>query len=386
MRVGDRVRITVQLIDARTDHHLWNERYERDLSDVLSLQSEIARSVAAQIHLELTPEEAARLTATRPVNPEAHDAYLRGLHHATAWVSPREGAKALELFEQAARLDPSYAEAHAALAYTYARLGVVILPAAEAMEKARSAAHRALALDEDSALAHAALSQVLYRYDWDWEGGRREIERAVALSPGDAWVLERYSSYLVTVGRFDEAIAVCRRAVDAAPLDPRIRAEYAIRFHFARRSERAREELLRVIGSDPDVPEAYLLLFFVDLELGLAEESTWADQKFRELTGSDAPWVQEVRRGYREGQSTEDHVRAWLNVAVAHREEVPPIAFAHLYAYVGENDLAFEWLEQLYEKRDVNLVLLQVQPMYDPIRSDPRFDDLLRRINYPGAS
>jgi TolB-like protein/class 3 adenylate cyclase len=164
MRAGDRVRITAQLIDARTDHHLWNERYERDLSDVLSLQSEIARSVAAEIQLELTPEEAARLKVTRQVEPEAHDAYLRGLRHASAY-SPREGAKALELFEQAARLDPTYAEAHAALAYTYARLGVFLLSPAEAMEKARSAALRALALDEDSGLAHAALAEVLYRYD-----------------------------------------------------------------------------------------------------------------------------------------------------------------------------------------------------------------------------
>jgi len=356
-----------------------------DLSDVLSLQSEIARSVAAQIHLELTPEEAARLTATRQVNPKAHDAYLRGLQHVGAWVSLREGAKALELFEQAVRLDPAYAEAYAALAYTYTKLSIRLLPPAEAMEKARSAALRALALDENSALAHAALSMVLYRYDWDWEGGRRELERAVALSPGDAWVLERYSAYLLTVGRFDEAIAVCGRAVEAAPFDPRIRAEYGMRFHFARRSERAREELLRVIDSDPDVPDAYILLLFVNLSLGLAEEFIWADQKFRELTGSDTPWVQEVRRDT-EGQSMEDRIRAWLSAAVAHRDEVPPIVFAYFYAYVGENDLAFEWLEQAYERRDASLVIVPVHPLSDPLRSDPRFDDLLRRINYPGAS
>ena len=122
------------------------------------------------------------------------------------------------------------------------------------------------------------------------------------------------------------------------------------------------------------------------LELGLAEEFIWADQRFRELTGSDAPWRQEVRRGFREGQSMEDRLRAWLSVALAHRDEVHPIAFAYFYAYLGENDLAFEWLEQLYERRDSNLVLLQVHPLWDPIRSDPRFDDLLRRINHPGAS
>jgi TolB-like protein/class 3 adenylate cyclase/Tfp pilus assembly protein PilF len=386
MRAGDRVRVTAQLVDARTDHHLWNERYERDLSDVLSLQSEIARSVAAQIQLELTPQEAARLTATRPVKPEAHDAYLRGLHALSPWASLREGLKAIELFGKAARLDPTFAEAHAALAFTYTRLGFWLLPPAEVMERARSAALRALALDEDSALAHVALAEVLYRYDWDWEGGRRELERAVALSPGDAWVLERYSIYLAIVGRFDESLAVSRRSVDAAPLDPRIRAEYAMRFHFARRSDRAREELLRVIDSDPAVPEAYMILFTVDLELGLAEEATWADQKFREITGSDAPWREEVRRGYREGQSTEDRIRAWLSVAVAHRDEVTPPIFAYCYAYLGENDLAFEWAEQMYERRDPSLVLLPIHPMWDPVRSDPRFDDLLRRINYPGAS
>ena len=119
---------------------------------------------------------------------------------------------------------------------------------------------------------------------------------------------------------------------------------------------------------------------------GGAEECTWADQKAKELTGSDAPWRKELRRGYREGQSTEDRVRAFLSVAVAHRDEVPPLHFAFSYAHIGENDLAFEWLEQMYERRDANLVLLQVHPIWDPIRSDPRFDDLLRRINYPGAS
>ena len=122
-----------------------------------------------EIQLELTPQEAARLTATRQVNPEAHDAYLRGLHHAGAY-SLREGVKALKIFEQAARLDPTYAEAHAALAYTYTRLGILFLPPEEAMEKARSAALRALALDENSALAHVALAEVLFRYDWNWEG------------------------------------------------------------------------------------------------------------------------------------------------------------------------------------------------------------------------
>ena len=121
-----------------------------------------------------------------------------------------------------------------------------------------------------------------------------------------------------------------RRAVEAAPLDPRIRVEYAMRFHWARRFERAREELLRVIDSDPSVPETYFLLFVVDIELGLTEECVWADQKFRELTGSDAPWRQEVRRGYREGQSMEDRIRAWLSVAVAHRDEVHPVVFAYL--------------------------------------------------------
>ncbi len=199
-------------------------------------------------------------------------------------------------------------------------------------------------------------------------------------------MLERYAIYLAQVGRFDEAIAVSMRSVDAAPLDPRIRTEYAMQFHFARRSERAREELLKVIDSDRAVPEAYLLLFFVDLELRLADECIWAEQKFREITGSDAAWRQEVRQGFREGQSTEDRVRAWLSVAVAHRDEVAPTVFAFFYAYLGENDLAFEWLEQLYERRDESLVLLPIHPMWDPVRSDPRFDELLRRINHPGAS
>ena len=251
------------------------------------------------------------------------------------------------------------------------------------MEKARSAALRALALDEGSALAHAALSQVLWRYDRDWEAGRRELERAVEISPNDPLVLDRYSHYLFHLGRHDDAIAAALRAVAVAPLDPRIRTEYATRFVQAGRFERGREELLRVIESAPDLPEPYVSLAVADLKLDLAEEWSWSLAKIYEHSVGVPAWFEELSGSSREGQMLEERIRAFLTLAEQHRDQVPPVLFAGHYAHLGENDLAFEWLERMYESRTPFLVNLRAAAVWDPLRSDPRWDDLMRRIGFP---
>ena len=210
------------------------------------------------------------------------------------------------------------------------------------------------------------------------EAGRHELALAVELSPSDAWVLDRYSVYLTAVERYDDAISLAGRAVEAAPFDPQMRAFYASKFYDAGRFERARDELLRVIDSNPDLPISYAFLHFVDTELGLAEERRWALREFLQRTGGVPPWIEELLPG----QSVEEDVRTLLAAQLEHRDETTIRTMAMNAAHLGENDLASELLEEMYEERHAQLVFLKTPP-FRRLRSDPRFDDLLRRIGFP---
>jgi TolB-like protein/class 3 adenylate cyclase len=384
MRARDRVRITAQLIDARNDRHLWSDRYDRDLSDVLALQSEVARAVAEQVRIELTAEERAALTASRPVDPRAHDAYLRGLQlwGPTTGVGTW-GPPAIEQFERAVELDPGFAEAWAALARTRTDLGVVgfNLRLRGELPKAREAAQRALEIDDRLGRAHATLGYIRLYYDWDFPGAGRASERAVQLSPSDPDALTAYAFYLWQVeGRHAEALDLSERVLRVAPFDLYFRAARVRLFLGARQYERALEEVERVRELAPD---------FVDLDianlyfhLGRLEEAHRAYLAFWERCGTPCDAFREAaERGWAEG-GWEGSQRALLEVLTA-IEGFSPTAIAMIYARIGETDEAFAWLERGYRERDPLMVGMMARPEYDPLRSDPRFDDLLRRIGFP---
>ncbi len=388
MRAGDRVRITVQLIDARDDSNIWADRYDRDLSDVLALQSDVALEIADRIRLELTPQEVARFESRRIVDPEAHDVYLRGMLHLAK--SNLSGAlQAIEYFEQAVERDPEHALAYTGIARAYLLLNTVFryLPPKEAMPKARAAAEKALALDESRGNAHSALGSVRWVYDWDWEQGEAEFRRAVELSPNDPWALQAYGYYLLARSRFDAGLSLFARAIQQSPLELFGRTTYANGLVYARDYERAIEEHLKVLDIDSDFASAVSNLAGLYYELGREEEAyrTWA--RWHRLMGRDEEWRRGYERAYQEA-GFEGAFRYVLasETEPARTEYVNPEDIARGYARLGEIDAAFEWLERAYEERSTSLVFLGSNPFYDPLRSDPRFDDLLRRINYPGTS
>ncbi|MEE9279252.1 MAG: winged helix-turn-helix domain-containing protein [Myxococcota bacterium] len=370
---ADRVRVTTQLIDARSDTHIWSGRYDRELEGVLALYADLARVVAEQIALELTPEEQTALTAPRPVNPPAYDAYLRGLqlkgpvNLGADWVS-----EARAQFERAVELDPDFAEAWAMLASVYDAHALGSPRDPTALQKARKAAERALALDDHLGQAHAALGFIRRHYDWDFAGARCAFERGLQVSPNDPFVLNGYAWSLLWDGRTEEALSVSARLLRVAPLDLTWRSQRVKLFYFARRYERALEEADRVRELDADfIDDSEAPAHFM---LGRFEEA------HRAWMGSGRQ--REVReRGWTKG-GWEGSVRAWLEAAKM--DDHSPFAIAALHTLLGESDDAFAWLERAYcEREPIMVVHLPISPLLDPLRLDPRFRDLLRRIGLP---
>jgi TolB-like protein/class 3 adenylate cyclase/tetratricopeptide (TPR) repeat protein len=379
MRVGDRVRITAQLIDGRTDHHLWSERYDRDLRGVLVLQSDIARAVAKQVRLELTPEQ--RAAASRSVDPRAHDAYLRGLEarrpgrSALQWAPP-----AIAEFERAVELDPDFAEGWAGLANARQWLAWVDPRQRGEFLKAREAADRAIDLDDSIGEGHAALGWVLLGQEWDFEGARRALERAMEVAPSDPFAVHAYAFYLLLVERTEEALSMMERLQRVAPLDRFYRGFRVRNFYYARRYERALDEAQRIRERDPDFRDENVWLSY--FALGRLEEAHQGQLDQYEHCGQPCAWQREaVERGWSEGGWTAS-IRN-LADALRNREDVSPVNVAGAFSIIRDTDEAFAWLERGYRERDPGMTVLRAHPAFDPLRSDHRFQDLLHRIGFP---
>jgi TolB-like protein/class 3 adenylate cyclase len=382
MRAGDRVRITAQLIDAHSDRHIWNDRYDRELSDVLALQSEVARAVAEEIRLELSPSEVAALSSSRRVDPAAYDEYLRGLD-AISRVK-RDHETSVPAFERAVERAPEFAEAWAGLAaarYFRGQRFLLGRNRANPYPEARAAALRALELDDGLGWPQATLALISCAR-WDFPECGRQSARAVELSPGDTWVLGARAGYLMFVGRFEEAISTSSRALRVAPLDPSVRNTYAITLFYARRYEEALMEFERLLELDPERPDFHMHQVY--WMLGRTHDYHEAWLAFFGGYPPFAPLVDARRRGWEEG-GLEGSIRAYLELAepAAREGRFSPVAVASAYADLGEKDVAFDWLEQAMRERDYAMVGLLAWPKWDPLRDDPRYQDLLRRVGFP---
>ena len=386
LRAGDRVRITAQLIDGRSDIHLWADRYDRDLRDVLDVQSDVARAIAREIRLEMTPQEQARLEQRRPTNPRAHEAYLKGRQQMQA-LSPESLHRAIGYFEDAIRIDPEYAAAHASLGLSYCLLTNPLgaISSADAMPRARAAGLRALELDDRLGAAHAVLATVRYLHEWNWSEAEREFERAIALSPSDPWPRTWHSWLLLTMRRPEEALRESQHAVDLTPLNPTIRVSFGIQLALTGRPERGVEEIEKSIELDPDSLMGHRTLSVVYLGLGRPDDAAGSSIRAAELNGAPPETIAGMRQAYSRA-GVEGLARARLEWALElanSKEYFSPAAIAQLYASLGEVDRALEWLEQAYEQRDSNLTILNVGPFARNLHSDPRFVDLVRRIGLP---
>jgi serine/threonine-protein kinase len=387
LRAGNRVRISAQLIQAKPEKHLWAKNYERDLGDVLALQSEVAGAIANEIKIKVTPQEQARLANARPVNPDAHEAYLKGRFY---WNLRRTAGvkKGLEYFQQAIAKDPGYALAYTGLADSYILLGTYgSMAPKEAYPRAKEAALRALELDATLGEAHDSLGTAKTDYEWDWVGAEKEFKRAIELSPGYATAHQRYAYFLTVMGRFNEAIAEAKRAHELDPLSPMINASVGMDLFHARRYDEAIAQFRSALELNPGLVQARDYLCLAYAQQKLYEQALSECQKATALRHMDPRVSPNIARVYAaEGKRTEA-----LNITaraeeVSKRTYVPcegGNAYVALYAALGDTDKAFAQLEKAYEDRCEPLVYLKVNPLSDPLRSDPRFQDLLRRMNFP---
>ena len=379
LRVGDRVRITAQLIDPETNQALWADSYERDLQDVLLLQSEVAQAIAAEIRVALTPEETTRLASARPVNPEAHEAYLKGVFH---WqkLTPEDLDAALSYFELALEKDPDYAPAYVGIANVWAsRNQQGLVPVREATSNQKAAVLKALELDDSLAEAHVALALLETWAEWDWPSAERAFERAIELKPNDANARDWHSHFLNIVRRSDEAMAQIERALELDPLNALYQAVYGVDLILVRRYDDAIAQFRDARRLAPGNAVVHTGLEDAFYLKGMYEE---AFEEKKAAAAGDREMEAALVRGYAEGGYPGAMTRAADTLAVRSNYN-KPMKIAALYASAGKEDQSLDWLEKAFEARDPNIPYISVLPRFDSLRDDPRFQDLLRRMNLP---
>jgi tetratricopeptide (TPR) repeat protein len=375
------------LVQASPERHLWAESYERDLKDVLALQGEVARIIAREIHVTVTPQEQSRLTEARSVNPEAHTEYLRG-RYAWAKKTPGDLMQALTHYERAIEVDPEFALAYAELASTFSLLGGAfadVFRPSEAAEKAIAAVNRALEIDPDLPEGLAALGQILFSYEWDWSGAEQAFRRAIELNPGYEYARLRFALLLSSLGRHEEALAEMRRAQESGPLNLHVNAVYGLLLHYAGRNDQAIEQLQTTLAFDPEYPVVHRFLGFWYIDNERYDEAIVELQAAVRLTEHKSSTdIAFLGVGYAAAGKRAEALDVLRDLEErSTRQYVPAHTRAFIYAALGETDPAFAWLEKSFEERSPYLMYMQLTSWYDPFRSDPRFQDLYRRMNFP---
>lgn len=381
LRAGNAVRITAQLIDAARERPLWAERFEGDARDVIRLQSEVAQAIVQQVRVKLTSEESKRVAAARAVNPEAHETYLRARHSLNQFTV-EEQRRAVELFQRAIDLDPGYAPAHAGLAETYYSLSSIHLPASEAMPRARAAALAALNVDPGLASAHAVLGCVQAFYDWKWKEAEQTFRRAIELGPGEANSHLYYAQMLVIVmGRHEEGASEIEKARTIDPLSPWITAMRTWPLLFSRRFDKTADLTKKLLAVDPQNASLHYVLGVALTMQGQTREGVAELERaysvdprpnylcyvgWARARAGDRAGAQEVLRRIRE-RAAEQYVQ--------------PFVFAIMFASLGEADSAFAYLERGLVLRSEEQLDIRTNVTMDPLRSDPRFRSILRRMN-----
>ncbi|MGI8543042.1 MAG: tetratricopeptide repeat protein [Aridibacter sp.] len=390
---GETLTLNLELVDAQTENIIWSEQYNRKLNEIVTLQSEVARDVSQKLRQRLTGTDEQRATKTYTQNPEAYELYLKGLYH---WNkrTPDDLKQAIALFQQAIDKDPAYAKAYAGLALTYAVLGGnMVFTREEGIEtllKAKAAARKALELDNTLAEAYAVLGDV-EGLEWDFAGAENDFKRAIELNPSNATAHQWYSELLARLGRNDEALAEVKKAYELDPFSPAVSMNVALRYLEARRYDEAIAQFKKVNQTDPAYPMAYLFLGGAYQEKGMYEEALEAQCKGDVLLKIDTPENCErkkaaIRQAIKKDGAT-GYWRKDLERLLKEHEQgtASAVSIARVYARLGEKDRAFEWLEKAFAKRDPELSYLKIYESFDfgNIKSDPRFQDLLRRFGLP---
>jgi TolB-like protein/DNA-binding winged helix-turn-helix (wHTH) protein/Tfp pilus assembly protein PilF len=393
LRIGNRVRVTAQLVEASPERHLWAETYERDLRDVLGLQDAIAQAITNEVQLRLSSSHqgSAGSTRARPVDPDAYDLYLQGQAEWNAW-SEQGSRKSIEYFQRAVARDPSYAPAWAGLADAYDALGAFnFLPPKVAWLKARAAAERAIQLDEALSEAHVSLGSVL-THEWSWAAAEREFQRAIGLNPNNSLAHQRYGYALDVRGQFDAAIGEMRRALELDPLSPNKQNSLASTLGRAGRYDEELEAYRDVPDPDYQSEMRHRRIAAIYERKGRLGEAM-AEWLMALRLGGKEDVAASVERDYRaSGYAAAKRAYLWGDIRAAERRAQNayprplscPIAMD--YALLGEKDRAFEWLERAFREREGLLMFLTVNENYETLRSDPRYRDLARRMGLPDTA
>jgi TolB-like protein/DNA-binding winged helix-turn-helix (wHTH) protein/Tfp pilus assembly protein PilF len=386
LRSGDRVRITAQLIQAPTDKHLWAQSYEGDLREALTLQDNVAADIAAHIRAQVTPQEQAKLKNSRPVNPAAYDAYLRGNYFADKRTA-KDLTKAIEYFEKANRDDPNWAPAYAGLAEVYSIIpDYQSVPAREFRLKARAAAMRALQLSDSLAEVHTELADLASHEDFDWNGAEQEFQRAIELNPNSAVAHHFYGADLMCMGRWDEASSEMERARELDPLSVIVNANVGLVYYYARQHDKAIEAEQKALELGPNTAFIHEYLGVAYGQKRMYREAVGHLQKAVDLSENFPLYQAELALAYAaEGNRTPAR-RIVTNLENrARRQYVSSTALAVAYMSVGKKEAALARIQKAYEDREDQVGLFKIEPWFDSLHSDPRFQDVLRRIGLAEA-
>jgi len=386
LRRGEEFSISVALVDAQSSRHIWGESYRRRVADLFAVQEEIARAVTTNLRLQLSGEEEKRLRKRYTENPEAYRAYLEGRYF---WNRRTEDGfqKAIQCFEKAISNDPSYALAYAGLADTYSLLvRYSYLTSADGFAKAKAAARNALALDDQLAEAYSSLAFISRNYDWAWQESERNFRLAIQFNPGYATAHHWYALLLAALGRSNEAIEEMNRALELDPLSLIINTNKGYVYLFARRPKEAIDVFKRALEMDPLFSLAHLRLGQTYENDGMTGEAIREFQAAVELSERNPEHLAALGHAYALSGQT-DAARKILAELTRESTQAAPQAYdiAMVYLGLGERDEAFKWLDRAYLSRSSTLGYISVDPRADPLRGDPRFRDLLRRMNFPDS-
>ena len=384
LRSGDQVRITAQLIEAATDRHVWSQSYQGALRDTLALQNNVARAIADEIRISLNPQEQAALRHATVVNPVAYESYLKGRYFWNKRTA--NGLKsALAYFNQTIEEDPTYAQAYSGLADTYALLGdwqYAVMTPKEALPKAKAAAIKALELNNALGEAHNSLAFCLDGFDWDFDSAGNEFRRAIELNPGYATAHHWYAWHLALLRRYDEAIVEMRTALNLDPLSLIINADLAELLALAHRSDDSIQQSRTTIEMDPNFGLAHNHLGQAYLQKHMNDEAVAELQEAVKLSGGSPTCIANLARAYAASGKSSEAVALLSDLKKrSHPGQSLASEIAVIYGALGDTDQAMRWLEQGYEERFNPGVL--IRPGFDPLRSDPRFEDVMHRVGLP---
>jgi adenylate cyclase len=381
-RAGSRVRIVAQLIDAETDRHRWSETYDRDLTDIFAIQTDVALQIAGALEAELTHDERSRLNKEPTDDLQAYQLYLQAKHCLTRWTQVSSD-QALKHLDEAVKRDSGFALAHATIAWVYLELGLAVagsLPADDAFRRARAAVAKALELDPQLAEAHAVLGHLKYAADYDWAGAEAELKRAIELNPNSGDAYDFYGLLLSSLERYDEAIEMQQRAHALDPLSHRM--DLVTTYLRAGRYDDALRSVLRVIEVEPQLPLAHLTLGWVYILTGRREEGIAAIEKAVSLSPDSTLYMAQMGQAYARVGRT-DEARDILRQLEATRAQryVSPYHMAYIPAGLGQDEAALDWLEAACEQRAGGIFGIKGSFLFAHLRPHPRFQALLRKMN-----